>query len=95
VPAQQFWALTLYDRETCAFIRDMPRAGIDSYDQKMQKNADGSVDIYIGPQPPGGKEANWIQTASGRGWFPYFRLYGPEKTFFDKTWKLPDIEHVN
>ena len=28
------------------------------------------------------------------GWFPDFRLYGPEKTFFDKTWKLPDFEHV-
>ena len=88
VPAQQFWDLTLYDRETCGFIRDMPHAGIDSYDQKMQKNADGSVDIYIGPEPPAGKETNWIPTASGRGSFPYFRLYGPEKTFFEKTWKL-------
>jgi hypothetical protein len=94
VPAQQFWALTLYDRETCAFIRDMPRAGLDSFDQKMQRNADGSVDIYIGPRPPAGKEANWIQTASGRGWFPFFRFFGPEKPLFEKTWKLPDIEKV-
>jgi Protein of unknown function (DUF1214) len=30
VPAKQFWALTLYDRETCGFIREMPRAGVDS-----------------------------------------------------------------
>ena len=29
VPAKQFWALTLYDRETCGFIREMPRAGVD------------------------------------------------------------------
>ncbi len=94
VPAKQFWALTLYDRETCSFIRDMPRAGIDSYDQKLQKNADGSVDIYIGPKPPAGKEANWIQTASDRGWFPFFRFFGPEKPLFEKTWKLPDIEKV-
>jgi hypothetical protein len=95
VPVKQFWALTLYDRETCGFILKMPRAGVDSYDQKMQRNADGSVDIYIGPKPPAGKEANWVPTASGRDWFPYFRLYGPEKPFFDKTWKLPDIERVN
>jgi hypothetical protein len=60
VPAQQFWALTLYDRETCGFIRDMPRAELNSSDQKMQRNADGSVDVYIGPRPPAGKEANWI-----------------------------------
>ena len=54
VPTRQFWELTLYDRETCAFIRDMPRTGVDSYDQNMQRNSDGSVDIYIGPKPPAG-----------------------------------------
>jgi len=25
---------------------------------------------------------------------PLFRLYGPEKPLFEKTWKLPDIEKV-
>jgi hypothetical protein len=94
VPAKQFWALTLYDRETCGFIREMPRAGVDSYDQKMQRNADGSVDIYIGAKPPAGKEANWVQTVPGCGWFPFFRFYGPDKPLVDKTWKLPDIEKV-
>jgi len=24
-----------------------------------------------------------------------FRLYGPEKAFAEKAWKLPDIEKVN
>jgi hypothetical protein len=94
VPAKQFWALTLYDRETCGFIREMPRAGVDSYDQKMHRNADGSVDIYIGAKPPAGNEANWVQTVPGRGWFPFFRFYGPDKPLVDKTWKLPDIEKV-
>jgi len=28
------------------------------------------------------------------GWFPWIRLYSPEKSLFDKTWKLPDIEKV-
>ena len=28
-------------------------------------------------------------------WFPWFRFYGPEKTLFDKAWKLPDIEKVH
>jgi len=94
VPAKQFWALTLYDRETCGFIRDMPRAGVDSYDQEMQRNADGAVDIYIGAKPPADKESNWVQTVPGRGWFPFFRFYGPDQPLFDKTWKLPDIEKV-
>ena len=40
VPAQQFWALTIYDRETRGFIRDMPRPGIDSYDENMRRNGE-------------------------------------------------------
>jgi len=23
------------------------------------------------------------------------RFYGPEKSFFDKTWRLPDVERVH
>jgi hypothetical protein len=30
----------------------------------------------------------------GKGWFTYFRLYGPTKPYFDKTWALPDIVEV-
>src|SRR5262249_6610545 len=84
-PAEPFWEVTLYDRETCAFIRGMPRPSIGSF-EKIQTNADGSVDLYIGPKPPAGKEANWLQTDPGHGWFPFFRLYAPKKSFFDKTW---------
>src|SRR5215475_5417438 len=29
---------------------------------EMQKNADGSIDVYFGPNTPAGKEANWIPT---------------------------------
>jgi hypothetical protein len=31
---------------------------------------------------------------TGKGWFPFFRFYGPDKALFDKSWKLPDIEKV-
>jgi hypothetical protein len=27
-------------------------------------------------------------------WFPIFRFYGPSQPYFDKTWKLNDIEEV-
>jgi hypothetical protein len=94
VPAKQFWALTIYDNETCSFIREAARAGLDSYDQQMNRNPDGSVDLYIGPKPPAGQEANWIPTVAGKGWFPFFRFYGPDKALFDKSWKLPDIERL-
>jgi hypothetical protein len=28
-------------------------------------------------------------------WFTMFRFYGPDKSLFEKTWKLPDIERLN
>jgi len=94
VPARQYWAITVYDLETCCLIRDLPKPGLDSFDQNMQRNADGSVDIYFGPKAPAGQEANWIPTAPGKLWFGMFRFYGPEKPLFEKTWVLPDIEKV-
>jgi hypothetical protein len=92
VPAKQYWSAIAYDSQTNAFVRESPLVTLDSYNQTMKKNADGSVDIYFGPKAPEGKESNWIYTAPGRGWFCGFRLYDPDKPFFDKSWKLPDIE---
>ena len=35
-----------------------------------------------------------VPTKAGGQFEVLFRLYGPEKPFFDKTWVLPDIEPV-
>jgi hypothetical protein len=92
VPAKQFWSATAYDLTTAAFIRESPRPALGSYDPALAKNPDGSVDVYFGPKPPTGKDANWIYTAPGKPWFAIFRFYGPEKPLFEKTWVLPDIQ---
>ena len=65
-----------------------------SQNPDLQKNADGSVDVYFGPKAPAGKQTNWIPTNPGGKFEVLFRLYGPEKPLFDKTWKLPDIEAI-
>jgi len=46
------------------------------------------------PTAPVGKEAQWVKTIPGKGWFNYFRIYGPQAAAFDGRWKLPDIELV-
>jgi hypothetical protein len=61
----------------------------------LQKNADGSVDLFFGPKAPAGKETNWVPTSAGGQFEVLFRLYGPDKSFFDKKWVLPDIEKVS
>ena len=95
VPAKQYWAATVYDLDTCCLVRDLARSGLDSYDQAMQRNADGAVDLYFSPKAPAGQDANWIPTAAGKPWFSMFRFYGPDKPLFDKTWKLTDFEPLS
>ena len=94
VPVKLYWSATAYDRESHALIRDTSRSSRASNRSDLQKNADGSVDIYFGPKVPAGKESNWVPTA-GRNFEVLFRLYGPEQPLFDKTWKLPDVEQIN
>jgi hypothetical protein len=70
---------------------DTSKAALSSYD-KLKVNPDGSIDLYFGPQVPQDNETNWIKTSPGKGWFTYFRWYGPTQAFFDKSWTLSDIE---
>jgi hypothetical protein len=94
VPVDQYWSVTVYDRETHALVRKMDRASRASNAAEVKKNADGSVDIYFGPEVPSGKESNWVPTDPLREFELMFRLYGPKKEFFDKAWALPDVEKV-
>ena len=95
VPAKEFWSVTVYDMATWAFIYSpLERPGLSSFDKsKMKVNADGSVDLYIGPTAPAGLESNWIPT-QGKRPYPIFRFYGPDTAFWDKTFVLPDFELV-
>ena len=74
--------------------RRMPSAGVSSLDKQLQTNADGTVDIYIEPKAPSGKEGNWIPTAKGAQYYMLFRFYGAENSVFTKTWQLNDLELV-
>jgi hypothetical protein len=93
-PVSRYWSATVYDRATHALIRDQPRASRSSLTPGLQQSADGSTSVFFGPNAPSGQATNWIPT-NPRGQFEVlFRLYGPQKAFFEKTWKLPDIEKV-
>jgi hypothetical protein len=97
-PAEQFWAVTVYAENSRRFVvTEQKNANLDSRNEKLKSNDDGSLDLYFGPDTtkvPADMQNNWIQTNSGEGWFPYFRLYAPKKEFFDKTWTMGDIERV-
>ncbi len=92
VPASLFWSLTVYDSETRTIIDSgQGRGAVRSLFEKPQANADGSFDIFFGPDAPAGKENQWVKTIPGKGWFTCVRLYGPQASVFDGSYRLPDI----
>ena len=93
-PVRQYWSITVYDGSTHAFIRNFERFNRSSQSPGIQKNADGSVDIYFGPTAPEGKEANWIPTNPDGTFELMARFYGPDETFYTKKWKLGNVEKV-
>ena len=93
-PAKLFWSVTLYDVDTRSLLVNKQKIADRSSRMDLKKNADGSVDIYCGPESPAGFEANWIPTIAGKSWFAYFRLYEPTAAYFDKSWPLGDFEKV-
>ena len=92
IPAGNFWSVTAYEAENASGLANgRPFPSLGSRDNPAQ-NADGSTDVYLGAQAPQGKEANWLATVPGKGYFVILRLYGPTEAAINKTWKPSDIE---
>jgi hypothetical protein len=94
IPAEQFWALTVYDAETCAFIRNSPKIEVNSYHEGIAVNTDGSIDLFLGHSAPAAGAMNWVALTPGHAWFPLLRFYGPKPALLDRSWRAPDIERV-
>jgi hypothetical protein len=86
--------VTLYEAENASGLANgQPFPSLGSRD-KPTPNADGSTDIYVGPEAPAGKQGNWLSTPPGRGYFAILRLYGPTEAAINKSWKPGDIEKI-
>ena len=99
IPAEAFWSFTLYDNQTRSMLQTpqgYPRAGSQSFPSPAAQAApDGSTTIWFAPtQPKDVPRGNWIQTVPGKGWFTILRLYSPLPSFFDKSWRVGEIEPV-
>jgi hypothetical protein len=92
VPAKLFWSVTVYDTGTRSQVQaPQNRAALRSLFELKNLTGD-TAELYFGPTPPRSGEEHWIQTIPGRGWFAYFRIYGPDAPAFDGSWKPGDFE---
>ena len=94
VPYSNFWSLVTYNAPKRSMIQnDHFSWGINSYQEGLQQNTDGSYSIFWGPNVENNE--NSIQTNTDEGFFPYFRIYGPTDTWYDNSWVMPNIERVS
>jgi hypothetical protein len=95
VPAKRFWEITVYDNQTrCMLQTDQRLPGVRSIQSDIVQNADGSYDVYFGPEKPEGN-VNWVQTIPNKGWNVLWRIYSPTQVWYDKAWRQGEIVKVN
>ncbi|AJP57561.2 hypothetical protein UC34_12210 [Pandoraea vervacti] len=93
-PAKLFWSLTVYDSDQRVLVNNSQGIADKSSRQALMMNPDGSVDLYVGPTAPAGKEANWIPTVRDRAWFALLRFYGPLEPYLQASYRLYDFKLV-
>jgi hypothetical protein len=95
VPGKLFWSVTVYDAATRSEVQTpQGKAALRSLFELKDSGDAKSIDLYFGPKVPPGHAGRWIQTIPGKGWFSYFRIYGPEGPAFDGSWKPGDFEEL-
>jgi hypothetical protein len=97
VPAKLFWSITVYDAETRSQIQtDQNKAALRSLFELADLDTSQAADLHFAPEAPADDDAKhrWIKTVPGKGWFVYFRIYGPDEPAFDGSWQLPDFEAI-
>ena len=94
VPAANYWSVVLYDADTRGLLNNGEPFPSVASNTNLKSNKDGSADIYFGPKAPKDKNANWIKTVPGRGYFLGARFYSPTQAFFDQTWKPDNIKKL-
>ncbi len=92
-PANGFWSLTMYNAEYFFVDNTLNRYTLSARN-KLKKNADGSVDLYLQNENPGkDKESNWLPAPSDK-FILMLRLYWPKETppsLLDGTWTIPGV----
>ena len=90
-PVRYFWSMTMYDLPNRLLVSNPTnRYAIGSRTKGLKTNRDGSVDIYLQNSSPGnGKESNWLPTPPSGNFFMVLRMYGPEGSLADGTWRQP------
>ena len=89
-PVQAFWSLTLYDAAGYFVANPLERYAIGDRDT-LERNPDGSLDVWIQHEAPEGSKAqNWLPAPEG-GFNLTLRLYSPKPEALKGGWTPPAV----
>jgi hypothetical protein len=89
-PVNAFWSLTLYDQY--GYFVPNPANRYAVRDSLLQRNADGSVDVFIQADSPGkDREPNWLPTPREGRFNLLLRMYWPKKPVVDGSYEPPGV----
>ncbi|MGW8315009.1 MAG: DUF1254 domain-containing protein [Bacteroidales bacterium] len=92
-PVNSFWSLSMYDGATQLFIKNpLDRYLLNSnMTDRFIYEGDSSLTLYISKDSPGADlENNWLPAPDGP-FYVVMRLYGPQESALDGTWKSPPL----
>jgi len=69
------------------------RYAISGNSEDLTYEADGSLRILSGGEPPEGRVANWLPAGEEKTRIS-LRVYGPEKAMLERTWKPPQVTRL-
>ncbi len=98
-PLDGFWSLSMYEATADGqfFFTDNPlkRYAIGDSTPGLKRNADGTLDLWIGRADPGGdKTANWLPAPKSGPFAMYLRAYLPKAELLDGRFRLPAVVKV-
>jgi hypothetical protein len=91
-PNDAFWSLTATDTTGYMVASPAGRSSVDDH-SGLVTNPDGSVDILIQPETPGGQAQNWLPTPAGR-FNLMLRAYLPDAEILDGSYEVPPVLRI-
>ena len=100
-PVDAFWSLSAY---TAADLNLIPnpanRYSIGDRTPVLVYDSRGDLTLHLQPEQPGavgaaeGSSGNWLPTSADSAWFVILRLYRPQATVLDGTWRCPPVSRT-
>ena len=95
-PVNGFWSLTLYNQHHFFEPNEIKRYSVGTKNKTLRYDADGSLTIYVQPDPPAGDlRANWLPAPRQGDFSLYVRAYWPKVAVIDGSWTPPPVKRVS